>query len=203
MHCRTGSTASPGIGDLHVRDESWLYSRSNATDLHRLRRAQSQRPVRYQSITSGTLPPILNSTQNRPNMLRLQAHIGMNVKLGDTITAGVALASGDDNNPVSTTQTLGGGLVKKDIWLNQAWIRWQPSKDLFAHGRPHARSVSGHRPDLCPELNFDGVAAHGDLPITDDLSSFATLGAFPIQYVDNEAPTNSYSSDKICPATSG
>lgn len=183
-------------GDLHVRDESWLYSRNNATDFIDYATLNRTGPYDVNSITSGALPPILNSTQNRTNMLRLQAHIGMNVKLGDTITAGVALASGDDDNPVSTTQTLGGGLVKKDIWLNLAYVKWQPSQyySLTAGRMTDPFLVT----DLiyAPELNFDGIAGQGHLPITDDLSSFATVGAFPIQYVDNEAPTNSYSSDK-------
>jgi hypothetical protein len=138
----------------------------------------------------------LNSTENRPNMLRLQAHIGMDVKLGDTIAAGVRIGSGDDDNPVSTTQTLGGGLVKKDIWLDQAWIRWQPNKDLSL--------TAGRMPDpfvvtdliYSTELNFDGISSHGELPFTDDLTSFATVGAFPIQYTANAAPTDAFSDQK-------
>jgi hypothetical protein len=184
------------FGDVHVRDESWLYSRSNATDFINYAQLNQTGPYDINSITSGQLPPILNSTQNRPNMLRLQAHIGMHAKLSDTITAGVALASGDDNNPVSTTQTLGGGLDKKDIWLNEAWIRWQPNANLSL--------TAGRMPDpfmvtdllFAPELNFDGVAAHGELPFSDDFNGFATLSEVPIQYTDNNAPTDAYSSSK-------
>jgi hypothetical protein len=183
-------------GDVHVRDESWLYSRNNATDFIDYATLNRTGPYDINSITQGSTPPILNSTENRPNMLRLQAHIGMDVKLGDTIAAGVRIGSGDDDNPVSTTQTLGGGLVKKDIWLDQAWIRWQPNKDLSL--------TAGRMPDpfvvtdliYSTELNFDGISSHGELPFTDDLTSFATVGAFPIQYTANAAPTDAFSDQK-------
>ncbi|MFK2874821.1 putative porin [Dyella lipolytica] len=183
-------------GDVHVRDESWYYSRSNSPYFIDYGTLNRTGPFDVNSITQGSTPPIFNSQQNRPNMLRLQAHIGMNVKLGDTITAGVRIGSGGDNNPVSTTQTLGGGLIKKDIWLDQAWVRWQPYKDfsLTAGRMPDPFMVT----DLIysTELNFDGVAGHGDLPFTDSLSSFATLGAFPIQYVGNDAPEQAFGTDK-------
>ncbi len=187
-------------GDVHVRDESWLYSRNNANDFIDYGTLNRTGPYDVNSITQGVNPPILNSTQNRPNMLRLQAHIGMDVKLGDTITAGVRIGSGGDNNPVSTTQTLGGGLIKKDLWLDQAWIRWQPNKDLSV--------TAGRMPDpflvtdliYSTELNFDGVAGHGELPFSDNLTTFATLGAFPIQYTGgstgNEAPAQAFSNQK-------
>ena len=188
-------------GDVHVRDESWLYSRSNADDFIDYAALNRNGPFNLNPGTqAGPQPPLLNSTQNRSNMLRLQAHIGMNVKLGDTVTAGVRIGSGGDNNPVSTTQTLGGGLIKKDIWLDQAWIRWQPNKNLSV--------TAGRMPDpftvtdliYSTELNFDGVAGHGELPFSDDLTTFATLGAFPIQYTGgttgNEAPAEAFSHNK-------
>ena len=188
-------------GDVHVRDESWLYSRSNADDFIDYAALNRNGPFNLNPGTqAGPQPPLLNSTQNRSNMLRLQAHIGMNVKLGDTVTAGVRIGSGGDNNPVSTTQTLGGGLIKKDIWLDQAWIRWQPNKNLSV--------TAGRMPDpftvtdliYSTELNFDGVAGHGELPFSDDLTTFATLGAFPIQYTGgttgNEAPAEATSHGK-------
>jgi hypothetical protein len=187
-------------GDVHVRDESWLYSRNNANDLIDYGALNRTGPYDVNSITSGVFPPILNSTQNRDNMLRLQAHIGMDVKLGNTITAGVRIGSGGDNNPVSTTQTLGGGLIKKDLWLDQAWIKWQPNENwsVTAGRMPPPFMIT----DLIysTELNFDGVAGHTELPFTDTLTSFATLGAFPIQYTGgttgNEAPSEALSNQK-------
>lgn len=185
------------FGDLHVRDESWLYSRNNANDFIDYGAFNRTGPIDINPFTqSKATPPILDSTQNRINLFRLQAHIGMNVKLGDTIAAGVRIGSGGDNNPVSTTQTLGGGLIKKDIWLDQAWVRWQPYKQLSL--------TAGRMPDpfevtdliYSTELNFDGVAEQSHLSFSDDLGGFATLGGFPIQYNGPDAPQDAYSNLK-------
>lgn len=183
-------------GDVRVRDESWYYSRKNSPDFINYAQLNQTGPYDINSITQGVTPPILNSTQNRLNMLRLQAHIGIKVKLGDTVTAGVRIGSGNDNNPVSTTQTLGGGLVKKDLWLDQAWVRWQPNE--------YYSVTAGRMPSpflqtdliFSPELNFDGVIGHGEFPFTDDVKGFVTAGAIPIQYTSNNAPTQAFGDSK-------
>ena len=186
-------------GDVRVRDESWYYSRKNSPDFINYAALNQTGPYDINSITQGVTPPILNSTQNRLNMLRLQAHIGMKIKLGDTVTAGVRIGSGNDNNPVSTTQTLGGGLVKKNLWLDQAWIRWQPNA--------YYSVTAGRMPSpflqtdliFSPELNFDGVIGHGEFPFNDDIGAFVTAGAIPIQYTSNTSnntPTQAFSNQK-------
>ena len=183
-------------GDVRVRDESWYYSRKNSPDFINYAALNQTGPYDVNSLTQGVNPPILNSTQNRLNMLRMQAHIGINVKLGDTVTAGVRIGSGNDNNPVSTTQTLGGGLVKKNLWLDQAWVRWQPNQYYsITAGRMPSPFL---QTDLIfsPELNFDGVVGHGEFPFTDDVKAFVTTGAIPIQYTSNNAPTQALGSDK-------
>jgi hypothetical protein len=183
-------------GDVRVRDESWYYSRSNSPYFIDYGTLNRTGPYDINSLTQHVYPPILNSTQNRLNMLRMQAHIGMNVKLGDTMTAGVRIGSGNDNNPVSTTQTLGGGLVKKNLWLDQAWIRWQPYKDWSVTAGRMADPFMVTDLIYSNELNFDGVASHSELPFNDEMGGFATAGAFPIQYTGNDAPTQALGSDK-------
>ena len=185
------------FGDLHVRDESWYYSRSNSPLFIDYGALNRNGPFDINSITQKQAnPPILNSQQDRLNMLRLQAHMGMAIKLGDTVTASIRLGSGNDNNPVSTTQTLGGGLIKKNLWLDQAWIRWKPTEwaSLTAGRMPNPFMAT----DLIysHELNFDGVAGHTDFAFNDTVSSFATLGAFPIEYTSNDSPSQAFGYDK-------
>jgi hypothetical protein len=183
-------------GDVKVRDESWYYGRTNYNGFVDYATLNRTGPYDLNTITQGVNPPILNSTQDRLNMLRMQAHIGINVKLGDTVTAGVRIGSGNDNNPVSTTQTLGGGLVKKNLWLDQAWVRWQPNE--------YYSVTAGRMPSpflqtdliFSPELNFDGVIGHGEFPFTDDVKGFVTAGAIPIQYTSNNAPAQAFSNSK-------
>jgi hypothetical protein len=177
-------------GDIRVRDESWFYSRRNDPNFINYAALNSNGPYDVNAGTNQLPPPFINSQQNRTNMLRLQAHMGMSIKLGDTITAGIRIGTGGDDSPVSTTQTLGGGLTKKDLWLDQAWIQWKPN-DWSA-------VIAGRMPDpffvtdlmYSSELNFDGVAGHFDVPFGDHLGAFATVGMFPMSFTGNDTPTN-------------
>jgi hypothetical protein len=183
-------------GDIRVRDESWLYSRGNSPYFIDYAALNRSGPFDINKITQGVNPPILNSRQNRMHILDMQAHLGVEVKLGDTVTAGVRIGSGNDNNPVSTTQALGGGLVKKNLWLDRAWIRWQPvAWGALSAGRMANPFVAT---DLIysPELNFDGVAGHVQLPLADGLDGFVTAGMFPIQYTSNDSPSQGFGSQK-------
>lgn len=183
-------------GDIHVRDESWYYARNNSPYLIDYAAINRTGPVDINKISQGVLPPLTNTRQNRLNMLRMQAHLGVSVKLGDTITAGVRIGSGNDNNPVSTTQTLGGGLVKKNLWLDRAWIRWQPIKEASLIAGRMANPFMATDLLYSQELNFDGVAGQGNLNLADGLNGFATLGMFPIEYTSPDAPTQSFGNQK-------
>jgi hypothetical protein len=183
-------------GDIHVRDESWLFSRSNSPFFIDYATLNRTGPFDLSKITQGATPPIFNTQQNRLNMLRLQAHIGMDVKLGDTITAGIRLGSGNDNNPVSTTQTLGGGLIKKNIWLDRAWIAWKPTDWAKVSAGRFANPFLATDLIYSNELNFDGVAGQFKVPFNDSLDTFATIGAFPIEFTGNDTPSQALGTEK-------
>ncbi|MFC5741283.1 putative porin [Dyella tabacisoli] len=183
-------------GDLRVRDESWYYSRSNSPYFLDYAGINRNGPVDINKISQGVVPPILNTQQNRTNTMRLQAHLGVSVKLGDTITAGIRLGSGNDNNPVSTTQTLGGGLTKKNLWLDRAWIRWQPIEKTSITAGRMANPFMTTDLIYSQELNFDGVAGQGEVRLADGLNGFATLGLFPIEYTSNDSPSQGFGNQK-------
>ncbi len=183
-------------GDIRVRDESWLYSRGNSPYFIDYATLNRTGPFDVNQIGRGVNPPILNSQQNRPNILDMQAHLALDAKLGDTVTAGVRIGSGNDNNPVSTTQALGGGLVKKNLWLDRAWLRWQP----FAWGSLTFGRMANpfFVTDLIysPELNFDGIAAQGRWKLGDGFEGFANGGMFPIQFTGNDTPSQAFGYQK-------
>jgi hypothetical protein len=183
-------------GDIHVRDESWLFSRSNSPFFIDYATLNRTGPFDLSKITQGVTPPIFNTQQNRLNMLRLQAHIGMDVKLGDTITAGIRLGSGNDNNPVSTTQTLGGGLIKKNIWLDRAWIAWKPNDWAKVSAGRFANPFLATDLIYSNELNFDGIAGQFKVPFNDSIDTFATVGAFPIEFTGNDTPSQALGTEK-------
>jgi hypothetical protein len=97
------------------------------------------------------------------NRERIRARVGVVVALPPDVDLVVGLASGNDGDPVSTNQTLGGAFSKKPVWLDLAYADWHPS------WAPGLRLVLGHmkNPFYAPakselvwdtDLNFEGAA---------------------------------------------
>jgi len=173
-------------GDMRVRDEFHYYDKGNAYPVVDF--AQLNRTGPY-DLNGANPPPLLNTLENRTNSLRIRARLGVHVNLGDNVTAGIRIGTGNDNNPVSTTQTLGGGFAKKDLWLDQAWLAWKPTAwSQFIGGRMPNPFMST---DLVysNDLNFDGIAGRFDVPASDDIGTFATMGMFPIEYQADDFPS--------------
>lgn len=125
-------------------------------------------------------PPYLNTAEDR-RRFQLRARFGLKVQVADGIAADIRVATGNNNSPVSTNQTLGGdGGGKYHLWLDRASLRLTPLKDVTIDiGRfdnPFWTS------DLLfdSDLNFDGVAISASAPVADDLRLFGTAGAFPV-----------------------
>jgi hypothetical protein len=59
------------------------------------------------------------------NRTRLRARFGFDATVTDNVKASFQLASGSDNDPRSTNQTLTNDATKKSIWLDQAYIDWR------------------------------------------------------------------------------
>jgi len=53
---------------------------------------------------------------------RIRARIGAYAKVNDNVDAGIRLATGDNEDPTSTNQTLDGDFEKKDVWVDLAYI---------------------------------------------------------------------------------
>jgi len=128
----------------------------------------------------------LNVDQNRTRF-RLRLRFGAEVDLGSGFTTGFRIASGDGSTPVSTNQTLGGqpgNFSKYQIWLDQAYVRWQPIQDTsgslgFVIGRFQNPFFSVLNFIWDEDVNFDGVAGNGSIQMG-DFRPFLVLGAFPV-----------------------
>ncbi len=178
-------------GDMRLRNESRLYSNTNSNEFFDFAQLNEDGPYDVNQFTNSTWPPILNSREDRENMLRLRARFGLNAQLSDTWKAGIRIGTGSDSSPVSTTQTLGAGFGKKDIWLDRGYITWTPSDRLSITGGRIANPFMSTDLLYSNDLNFDGMAAMFNHPFSDDLSLFGTLGAFPVEYT-SDASTASF-----------
>ncbi|MFJ2710611.1 putative porin [Pseudomonas sp. NPDC087346] len=183
-------------GDIRLRDESRYYSDSNSNEIVDFAKLNNNGPYDVNPNSSTSLPPLLNTREDRTNLFRLRARLGMKAEIAPEWTAGIRIGTGSDNNPVSTTQNLGGGFAKKDIWLDQGYLNWKPTDELTLTGGRFANPFMSTDMLYSNDLNFDGVAAIFDHKLNRDWGVFGTVGAFPVDYTNDTASSNGFDKEE-------
>ena len=183
-------------GDIRLRDESRYYSDSNSNEIVDFAKLNNNGPYDVNPNSSTNLPPLLNTREDRTNQFRIRARLGMKAEISPQWTAGIRIGTGSDNNPVSTTQSLGGGFAKKDIWLDQGYLNWKPTDELTLTGGRFANPFMSTDMLYSNDLNFDGVAAIFDHKLSRDWGVFGTVGAFPVDYTNDTASSNGFDKEE-------
>lgn len=183
-------------GDIRLRDESRYYSGSNSNEIVDFAKLNNNGPYDVNPNSSTNLPPLLNTREDRTNLFRLRARLGMKAVISPEWTAGIRIGTGSDNNPVSTTQNLGGGFAKKDIWLDQGYLNWKPTDELTLTGGRFANPFMSTDMLYSNDLNFDGVAAIFDHKLNRDWGVFGTVGAFPVDYTNDTSTSNGFDKEE-------
>jgi hypothetical protein len=182
------------FGDMRMRQESLMYpvGNDNVTGAFpNFNALNTGLPFDFRN-TTGTLPPQLNVDQRRDRS-RMRMRLGFDIDLEDGFTAGIRMATGGNNSPVSTNQTLGstngntqgGGFSKYELWLDRAFIRYEasllPKANLMIEiGRFQNPFLSASQIMWDDDVNLDGAAFRIHSPWTTDFSTFLTAGAFPV-----------------------
>jgi hypothetical protein len=167
------------FGDVRIREQSDLFPRGNYNlfpDFNAINSSSNG------FDTNGTaLPPLLNSTEDRLRT-RLRARLGVEADIADWAKADIRIATGSDNSPVSTNQTLGstGDFTKYALWLDQAYITMKPFPEMtVTTGRmPNPFWTSDLIYD--EDLNFDGFAVASRFGDPKHFGEFFTIGGFPV-----------------------
>jgi len=179
-------------GDMRVRSESRFYSDSNSDIEIDWAAINNGSGYDTNANTNLALPPLRNTRQDRRNLWRIRARLGVEAGITARTTAGIRLASGSNDGPVSTTEQLGGGLTKKDIWLDQAWIAYQATDWLAIKGGRFGNPFWSSDTLFSNDLSFDGLAATLDHDIAGgDVGLFANLAVVPLEYTSDSAPSQS------------
>jgi hypothetical protein len=147
--------------------------------------AEGNAPEFFQQVQGQN---VSNTTEDR-NRLRLRARLGVSAKITPDISANLRLATGGLTDPVSTNQTLGQNNNKYSFVLDRAFVKARSDEVL-----PWLTVSAGRIPnpwfssDLVwdDDLNFEGIALHIDpnVQTTRAWRPFATLGAFPLQEIE-------------------
>uniref|UniRef100_B0T7P8 Porin n=1 Tax=Caulobacter sp. (strain K31) TaxID=366602 RepID=B0T7P8_CAUSK len=185
-------------GDLRFRNQADLYDDGNIRFLPDFAALNANGPIDTNS--NDQVFPWLNTIHDRSSQLSIRGRINLDAKISDSVAAHIRLASGRNNSPVSTTQALGGGLTKKDIWLDRAYVELKPRRwvrGLFGRmPNPFVDDIDGVKlSDLVydTDLNLDGAAATVNYPIWPEhgLRLRAAAGAFLLDYRDTNFPATS------------
>jgi hypothetical protein len=167
------------FGDMRLRGEGDFFPHDNAADFVDFATLNSGSPFDVTGASGG--PPLLDTTEDRWRA-RLRARIGVRAQIDDGLSAEIRVATGNDDSPVSTNQTLGqsGPFAKYALWLDRGFIKFTPIEQvtLWAGRMPNPFWTT----DLIyyDELGFDGFAVTGHQRVFDGLSGFGTIGAFPV-----------------------
>lgn len=154
-------------GDMRLRYQGEYFDSNNAID-----------------IPKPDDPSSALNTQTNRDRLRIRARLNVTAKVNDEVAVGIGLATGNTTDPVSTNQTLGDTLNKKNFLVDLAYLKWTPTTDLTFWGGRFANPWFSTDLVWDPDVNFDGVAFSYRPTVSPSLSLFITGGAFPIQEVE-------------------
>ncbi len=182
------------FGDLRMRQEMLMYPAGNDNvtgAFPNFNAINTGAPFDLRN-TAGTLPPQLNVDRNRDRS-RLRMRLGFDIDLEDGFTAGIRMATGGNNSPVSTNQTLGstngntqgGGFSKYELWLDRAFIKYEatllPQANLMVQlGRFQNPFMTSSQIMWDEDVNLDGISFKVTSPWAPGFQTFLTGGAFPV-----------------------
>ncbi|AKQ55038.1 Uncharacterised protein [Bordetella hinzii] len=180
-------------GDMRVRNESRFYDSRNSNEILDLARMNASGPFLMGTYAAdGTFQPqdgdrrYLNTREDRRNLWRIRARLGIKAQLSEDWIAGIRLASGTDDSPVSTSDTLGNDMGKKNLWLDQAYLSWRAADWMTATAGRAANPFVSTDLLYSSDLNFDGLSAVFKKPLEGKpVTLFGTLGAFVLDYAKN------------------
>lgn len=174
-------------GDVRARSQSTFFAKTNSDQVFDFAAINNNGPT---DVINAPLP-LLNTRNDLINNSRLRARLGVEATLGDHVTAGIMLATGDDPSPVSTNASLGGGFGKRNVWLQKAYVTIRPvdwaSATVGRFDNPFIWSGQSYpNSDVAfdPDLELDGAVAQVDVGhlIGDDYHLVLRGGALPLDF---------------------
>lgn len=178
------------FGDIRVRYEEMLFPKGNDNTgvFPNFNAINTGTPF---DITGPDFSPQRDVDQDR-TMIRLRARLGAEIDMEDGFTAGLRLATGQDDQPVSENQSLGavtggqgGDFSKYAIWLDRAFLRYEtgglPTKNLAIEvGRFDNPFFTTSNIMWWYDLGFDGLAVQGRREVVAGVTPFFAAGVFPV-----------------------
>ncbi|RIA46329.1 putative porin [Hephaestia caeni] len=181
-------------GDFRFRSASHFYGRDNALAHYIDVPAFNDGGPYDISGFGGQLLPTINTTRDKRNNMQLRGRINLEATVAERFQVGFQLATGDDPGPISTNSGLTGGFRKRDVWIQNAYVRGELVPGLTAMLGRFDNPFRTTDLMFDPDLAFDGV--YGEANLTrllghDDFRFAVRGGAFPIQFEPENFPSTS------------
>ena len=143
--------------------------------------------------------PTYDTTKDR-SQVRFRARLGMDADLTNGFDAGIRIATGQDNSPVSTNQTFGnsgGDFSKYSLWLDRGFIRYQNINQEIAVQLGRFDNPFWSPTDLVwyNELGFDGFAVQAKHQVNEWFTPFGVAGIFPLFNTPVNSTSNLFDAD--------
>lgn len=125
---------------------------------------------------------------------RIRARLGAEADISDEISAGIALASGNDD-PVSSNQTLTDSFSSKDIKLDLAYIDLHPEAigdGNIVLGKMKMPFIAVNDLQWDGDLNPEGAAVKYTIGVSDTISLLVNGGGFWLEERSSEDETMLY-----------
>lgn len=188
-------------GDVRVRFEDDLFPKGNdrTGSFPNFNAINTGAPYDT-SPTNPDYAPQRNVDQNR-DRIRLRARLGAAIDLENGFTAGIRLATGQDDQPVSQNQSLGaannaqgGDFSQYQIWLDRAFIKYEvggsPANNLAVSVGRFDNPFFSTSIIWYELLAFDGLAVQGRKEVAEGVTPFFTVGGFPVFNTDFNFSSN-------------
>lgn len=155
------------------------YLGAEVQDVGRISRAPDF--AAYALDSTGT-PLAAASTQDDRNRERIRLRLGLTAKVSDEVGVGVRLATGNATDRVSTNQTLGQNFNKYQLFVDRAFVKYEPVNWLNIKAGRIPNPWFNSDMVWSENLNFEGIASTASWESPDQRwSPFVTMGWFPIR----------------------
>jgi len=186
-------------GDLRVRYENDAFPKgnNNTGEFPNFNAINTGAPF----DTTGTAFSPQRDVDQERNRFRLRARLGTEINLENGFTAGLRLATGENNSPVTQNQSLGaansaqgGNFSKYAVWLDQAFLKYEwgglPARNLAISIGRFENPFFATSILWANDLGFDGLAIQGRKAVSEALTAFGSGGAFPVFNTDLNFSSN-------------
>jgi len=121
------------------------------------------------------------NTQDDVDRTRVRMRLDVNAAVTDEVKVGMRMTTGNTTDRVSTNQTLGTNFNKYSVVLDRVYLKWNPAgSEITYWGGRMPNPFFGTELVWDPDLNFEGLAATGDIRLGVRSRLFTTVGWFPL-----------------------